>query len=172
MFRSLLWAFGVALLVGCASDPAPVRTGISPSPRYHAPDPTRPTSNPSNPAIVGNAAWQAEAAKWIGAPYKVGGQSREGMDAIGLIRRMYENVGRIRVTTDLEELSRTGLAMPRDQLRPGDVVFFGDPKIDGAGIYLGENRFVQASPTFGVAYARLDDPQFAKTYRTARRLLR
>ena len=55
---------------------------------------------------------------------------------------------------------------------PGDIVFFGSPQITGAGIYLGENRFVQAAPTFGVAYSQLNDPQFSQNYRTARRILR
>ena len=113
-----------------------------------------------------------EATKWIGAPYRAGGNSREGMDEIGLIRRMYENVARIKIALGLEELSRTGVAIPRDQLRPGDIVFFGDPRISGAGIYIGNGRFVQATPTFGVAYAQLNDSQFAQNYRTARRILR
>ena len=172
MFRSLLWAAGVALFFGCASEPEPMRTGIAPNTRYHTPDPTTPSANPSNPAIVGESAWESEATKWIGAPYRAGGNSREGMDEIGLIRRMYENVARIKIALGLEELSRTGVAIPRDQLRPGDIVFFGDPKISGAGIYIGNGRFVQATPTFGVAYAQLNDSQFAQNYRTARRILR
>jgi cell wall-associated NlpC family hydrolase len=162
-----------ALLCGCASDPEPMRTGVSSNSRYHVPDPTRPTSNPSNPAIVGESAWQSEATKWIGVPYKVGGNSREGMDVLGLIRRMYQNVGRIEIKSGLEELSRTGFAIPRDQLRPGDIVFFGEEKkINSAGIYIGENRFVHAHPTVGVVYAQLSDPQFSEKYRTARRILR
>ena len=172
MFRSLLWAAGVALFFGCASEPEPMRTGIAPNTRYHTPDPTSPTANPSNPAIVGESVWQSEATKWIGAPYRAGGNSREGMDGVGLIRRMYENVARIKIVPGLEELSRTGVAIPRDQLRPGDIVFFGDPKISGAGIYIGNGRFVQATPTFGVAYAQLNDPPNSQNYRTARRILR
>jgi cell wall-associated NlpC family hydrolase len=172
MFRPLLWAAGIALLIGCASQPEPMRTGVTENPRYHPPDPTTPVANPTNPVIVGDSIWQSEATKWIGAPYKPAGNSREGMDALGLIRRMYENVARIHITPELEELSRTGNAIPRDQLRPGDIIFFGSPQITGAGIYLGQNRFIQAAPTFGVAYAQLNDPQFSDHYRTARRLLR
>src|SRR3954466_15792419 len=172
MFRSLPGAAGVALLVGCALDPAPMRTGVSENPRYHPPDPTTAVAHPANPVIVGESVWLSEATKWIGAPYKVGGNSREGMDALGLIRRMYENVARIHLTPGLEELSRTGNAIPRDQLRPGDIIFFGSPQITGAGIYLGENRFVQAALTFGVTYAQLNDPQFSENYRIARRILR
>jgi cell wall-associated NlpC family hydrolase len=182
----LLLAVLIALLVGCASNPEPMRTGITTSSRYHTPDPTRPITNPSNPAIVGEAAWQSEATKWIGVPFRTGGNSREGMDTLGLVRKMYENVARIQITSGLEELSRTGVAIPRDQIRPGDIIFFEretgrriDPNDEhyiklktDAGIYLGKNRFVQASPTFGVAYAQLNDPQFSHNYRTARRILR
>jgi cell wall-associated NlpC family hydrolase len=94
------------------------------------------------------------------------------MDDLGLIRRMYENVARIQIKLGLEELSRTGTAIPRDKLRPGDIVFFGEPKITNAGVYIGENRFVQAHRTLGVVYAKLNDPQFSQNYRTARRTLR
>lgn len=173
MSRSLLWAMPVVLFGACASDPEPMRTGISSDSRYHAPDPTRPAVNPSNPAIVGESAWQSEATKWIGVPYRVGGNNREGMDVLGLVRQMYQNVARIEIKSGLEELSRTGFAIPRDQLRPGDIVFFGEEKaISSAGIYIGENRFVYAHSSLGVVYAQLSDPQFAEKYRTARRLLR
>jgi cell wall-associated NlpC family hydrolase len=188
MFRVLLLAVALAPLFGCASDPQPMRTGIAPNSRYHPPDPTRPVASSSNPAIVGESAWQSEAAKWIGAPYRIGGDTREGMDALGLIRRMYENVARIHIPWDLRELSRTGVAIPPDQLRPGDIIFFGnrtdrvyvggdryvdgEVRINGAGIYIGGNRFVEATPTFGVVYADLKGPQFSQDFRTARRILR
>src|ERR1041385_3028943 len=113
MFRSLLLAAVVGLLFGCASEPEPMRTGIAPNTRYHTPDPTSPSANPSNPPIVGESAWQSEATKWIGAPYRAGGNSREGMGEVGLIRRMYENVARIKIATGREELPRTGAAIRR-----------------------------------------------------------
>lgn len=94
------------------------------------------------------------------------------MDELGLIRRMYENVARIKLSSGLDELSRTGIAIPRDQLRPGEIVFFGKPNITGAGIYLGENRIVTARPTFGVVYAQLTEPPFSDEYRTATRIVR
>jgi cell wall-associated NlpC family hydrolase len=173
MFRPLLWAMPIVLFGACASDPEPMRTGISSNTRYHSPDPTRPTSNSTNPAIVGESAWQSEATKWIGVPYKAGGNTREGMDVLGLVRRMYQNVARIEIKSGLDELSRTGFAIPRDQLKPGDIVFFGDEKkITSAGIFIGENRFVHVHPTLGVVYAQLSDPQFSEKYQTARRILR
>jgi cell wall-associated NlpC family hydrolase len=187
MFRSSLLALSLALLFGCASEPEPMRTGIAPNPRYHPPGPTNPTVNPG-PAVVGDSAWQSEATKWIGVPFRPGGNNREGMDARGLVRRMYENVARIKLTSNVDELTRTGVAIPRDQLRPGDIVFFGkdighkvyvgdnpyhqETNITGAGIYLGDNRIVTADPILGVAYAQLFDPPYSENYLTARRILR
>jgi cell wall-associated NlpC family hydrolase len=164
----------IAALTGCASNssPEPMRTGVAPNPRYHPPDPTRPTANPTTPAIVGESAWQSEAAKWIGAPYRTGGSNREGMDSMGLVRKMYQNVARIDLPRDLDELSRTGFAIPRDQLRPGDIIFLGGNKITQAAIYIGQGRIVQAVQPFGVTYADLTTPQVTNSYRTARRILR
>lgn len=173
MFRSLLWAMGVVWFGACASDPEPVRTGISSNTGYQAPDPTRAVSNPSNPAIVGESAWQSEATKWIGVPFRAGGNNREGMDELGLVRRMYQNVGRIEIKSGLDELARTGFAIPRDQLKPGDIVFFGEEKkMSSAGVFIGDGRFVHAHSTLGVVYGWLNDPQFSEKYRTARRILR
>jgi lipoprotein Spr len=172
MFRSLLLAASLALICGCASNPEPMRTGIAPNPRYSPPEPTSPAANPSNPATVGESVWASDAAKWIGAPYRAGGNTREGMDTLGLIRRMYDNVARIHLTTGLEELARTGTAIPRDQLRPGDIVFFGKPTITDAGVFLGEGRFIESLPTFGVVYASLADQHTSERYNTARRILR
>lgn len=162
----------LALAFGCASDPEPMRTGITSNPRYHPPSPASPAFDSNNPVIVGDSAWQSEAAKWIGSSYRPGGDTREGMDALGLVRRMYQNVARIRLTAGLNELSRTGVAIPREQLLPGDIIFFGSSTIDGAGIFIGDNRFVTTDPVFGVACARLTDPRFSESYRIARRILR
>jgi cell wall-associated NlpC family hydrolase len=165
MLRSLLSAVWVALLFACAAEPEPMRTGLGAQQRYHPPNPSAPVANPTNPTMVGDAAWAAEAAKWIGSPYRPGGDSRDGMDALGLVGKMYENVARIELPGKLDELSRTGNAIPRDQLRPGDILFFGEL----AGVFLGDDRLILAHPTVGVVYAQVTD---LVDYRTARRILR
>lgn len=161
------------LLAGCATEPDPMRTSVTPNPRYNPPGPSQPVVNPSNPPIVGESAWGSEAAKWIGVPYRAGGDSRAGMDAMTLVRRMYENVARIVLPKDIGELSRTGFAIPRDQLRPGDLVFFEeDGKVNHVGIFLGDGRIVHADSARGVMYSLLTDPELATNYKTARRILR
>ena len=149
-----------------------MRTGIAPNPRYAPPNSAVSINDASNTAMVGDPVWAAEAAKWIGTHYRSGGSSRDGMDEAGLIRRIYENAARLRISEGLDELSRMGVAIPREQLRPGDMVFFGNPQISGAGIFLGGSRIVTATPAVGVVYAQITDAPFADSFRTARRLLR
>ena len=165
----------VALLAGCAApEPPTLRTGTSQNTRYTPPSPAQPVARPSNPAIVGESAWASEATKWIGAPYRAGGKGRAGMDALNLVQLMYRNVVRIELPKSIEELSRTGFAIPRDQLRPGDIVFFKmrTAGADHAGVFLGNGRFVQAHPSYGVVYSNLSDSIFTSDYLTARRILR
>ena len=60
-----------------------------------------------------------------------------------------------------------GVPVSRDQLQPGDLVFF-DPGAAGPGhegIYIGGGRFVQAPHTGDfVRISNLDDPDFISRY--------
>jgi cell wall-associated NlpC family hydrolase len=171
MFRPLTAAVLLATLLGCAQ-PETMRTGVAPNTSYHPPGSSHPTPNPTTPAVVGESAWQSEAAKWVGASYRSGGNTREGMDSLGLVLRMYQNVARIDLPHDLYELSRTGATVLRDQLKPGDIIFLGGDHITHAALYLGNGRVVQSIQPFGVTYADISTPQVANLYRTARRILR
>jgi len=174
---SLLIAL-LAGLAGCDSNqPArPMRNGITPSSRYTPPAPARPLQGQTAPPPVGDPAWQSEATKWIGTPYRTGGMSRKGMDCSGLVGMMYQNVARLKLPRTTDELSRTGTSISqKNQLRPGDIVLFqtsSRPAINHAGIFLGGNRFVHASTAHGVMYSELTDPFYAEHYRGARRILR
>jgi cell wall-associated NlpC family hydrolase len=164
-------------VAGCASSESnrTMRTGVSRNSRYTPMDPARPSQRGAQPPIVGSSAWSSEAAKWIGTPYRLGGASRAGMDCSGLIVTMYRNVARVELPRTAYEQSRTGTAIPQRELRPGDLLFFQtskEPRINHAGIYLGQNRFVHASKSQGVVYSDLDETYYAEAYRGARRILR
>ncbi len=167
----------LACLAACASPESSqtMRGGISPDSRYTTPSPATPLPNPGNPAILGESAWASEAAKWAGVPYQKGGRNRAGMDASGLVSRMYENVARVEVPRDLAELGRTGTAIPRGQTRPGDIVMFQmseQPAIWHAGVLLGGGRFIHATIGAGVAYSDLSEPYWAERFRGGRRIAR
>jgi cell wall-associated NlpC family hydrolase len=63
-----------------------------------------------------------------------------------------------------------GVAVPKDQLEPGDIVFFDD--LGHVGLYIGGGLFVDAPHTGTVVQvASLDSGWYAETYVGARRIL-
>ena len=62
-----------------------------------------------------------------------------------------------------------GIAVPRDQLAPGDLVFFDG--LGHVGIYIGGGQFVHAPHTGDVVkISSLSDSWYSATYVGARRL--
>lgn len=82
----------------------------------------------------------------IGAPYRFGGAGERGYDCAGLVRSAYAAAG-VKLPRTTTELFKAGLAVSRDELRPGDLVFFRNTYrrgISHVGIYIGGGRFVHA----------------------------
>ena len=87
---------------------------------------------------------------------RYGGNTPEGgFDCSGLIGYVYRSeVGRAPPRT-VAALAGFGQAVPRSDLRSGDLVLFGGGRPTHAGIYVGNGRFVHAPSTGGTV--RLDD---------------
>jgi peptidoglycan DL-endopeptidase CwlO len=63
-----------------------------------------------------------------------------------------------------------GVSVPRDQLEPGDIVFFDG--LGHVGIYIGGGEFVHAPHTgTDVQVSSLDSGSYADSYDGARRIL-
>ena len=69
---------------------------------------------------------------------------------------------------DLQGQLNAGPKIPRDQLQPGDLVFFQNsymPGLSHAGIYLGGGRFINAeSEKVGVQVRSLSDPFWSSRF--------
>ncbi len=116
---------------------------------------------------------RTEARSWMGAPHVWGGVTREGVDCSGLTLRMYADVFGLRLPRTTAEQVRAGTAIGKENLRPGDLVFFHTEgkRTRHVGIYLCCGEFVHASSSGGVMISRLDEPYWRAAYWTARRLL-
>jgi cell wall-associated NlpC family hydrolase len=86
----------------------------------------------------------------IGIRYKWGGNTAdEGFDCSGFVKRVYESSIGLSLPRTALEMSRRGEAIKKDDLKPGDLVFFNTMRrtFSHVGIYLGANRFIHAPRT-------------------------
>jgi cell wall-associated NlpC family hydrolase len=109
------------------------------------------------------------ATRYLGVPYVWGGASpSEGFDCSGLVMFAYAQVG-VSLPHYAASQFNYGTPVLRDELEPGDLVFFNG--LRHVGIYVGDDRFVQAPRTGDVVkVSSLDDPWYAATYAGARHL--
>ena len=106
-----------------------------------------------------------------GTPYVFGGTTRSGFDCSGFTKYVYAGSGISLPRTSYAQFA-SGSAVGRDNLRPGDLVFFST-YAQGAshvGIYTGGGRFVHASnPNSDVKVSSLNDSYYSSRYLGARR---
>lgn len=115
-----------------------------------------------------------QAMELLGIPYRRGGNSPEsGFDCSGFVSHVFrEGLGLI-LPRSSKEMSKSGEAISKDQLRPGDLVFFNTMRsaFSHVGIYLGDNQFVHAPRSGGrVRVEDLRDGYWNKRFNGARRV--
>jgi len=108
---------------------------------------------------------------FLGAPYRLGGNTLKGIDCSSYVRKMYEFFD-IALPRTAREQSIIGVSIERAELEEGDLVFFQTRRpIGHVGIYIGNNEFVHASRRSKVVRIdSLDLPYFQKRFRRAVRV--
>lgn len=112
----------------------------------------------------------------VGIPYRLGGNSPQtGLDCSGLVGHVFRQTAGMQLPRDSRAISDAAQPLARDELQPGDLVFFNtlNRAYSHVGIYLGENRFVHASSsrTGGVMVSNLNDTYWRTRFDGARRVL-
>jgi cell wall-associated NlpC family hydrolase len=109
------------------------------------------------------------AMRYLGTPYVYGGASPGGFDCSGLVMYVYAQVGVSLPHSSYAQYSM-GVPVSRDQLQPGDLVFFDG--LGHVGIYAGGGTFIHAPHTGDVVkISSLSESWYASTYVGARRIL-
>lgn len=109
--------------------------------------------------------------KFIGVPYKVGGNSMEGIDCGGFVAAVFkEALGFEMPQTSAEQFKR-GLPVRAKDLRFGDLVFFNTNGASAShvGIYLDDTLFAHASVSLGVTISSLESAYYEKRLQEGRR---
>lgn len=81
----------------------------------------------------------------IGRPYVWGAVGPSSFDCSGLVQWAYKQIGKDLPRTSRQQ-AQVGTPVSRDQLQPGDLVFFNSP-VSHVGIYVGDNKILNAVET-------------------------
>ena len=117
------------------------------------------------------------AMNFLGVPYRLGGNTNDtGFDCSGFTRHIFESsIGLVLPRRADEQATTAGLmSIRRDQLKPGDLVFFNTMRrtFSHVGIYLGDNHFLHAPRTGAeVRVESMEDSYWVKRYNGARRII-
>ena len=84
----------------------------------------------------------------LGKPYVWGDEGPDSFDCSGLVQYIYKNALGINLPRVSYDQSKVGQAVSREDLQPGDLVFFDTMdkgKVSHVGMYIGNNEFIHAA---------------------------
>ena len=119
-----------------------------------------------------------DAEKYLGAPYKYGGNTSSGFDCSGFTVKVFDE-NNTKLPRRSEDQSNAGKSISIKETKPGDLLFFataGGSKVTHVGIVHdigndGEVKFIHASTSKGVIISSLNEKYWNKAYLFARRVL-
>lgn len=110
--------------------------------------------------------------EWQGVRYKLGGDSKSGIDCSALIQKAFEDKLDLKIPRTTILQSEMGTQINKSQLETGDLVFFKTGRNSRhVGIYLENGNFLHASTKRGVMISNLDNSYFKKHYWKSQRII-
>ncbi|WP_442780871.1 C40 family peptidase [Chryseobacterium sp. SL1] len=119
-----------------------------------------------------------DAEKYLGAPYKFGGNTSSGFDCSGFTVKVFEE-NDFKLPRRSADQAEAGYQIDIKDVKPGDLLFFataGGSRVSHVGIVHdigsdGEVKFIHASTSKGVIISSLNETYWNKAYLHAQRVL-
>ncbi|HUH19958.1 C40 family peptidase [Albibacterium sp.] len=110
---------------------------------------------------------------WIGTPYRLGGNTKNGIDCSAFAAELYEQVFNTSIGSNSRNIYSNVDKVSKNNLQPGDFVFFKirSKNISHVGVYIGDNKFAHASSSRGVMVSDLNDAYWKRYYYNGGRAL-
>ena len=114
--------------------------------------------------------------QFIGTPYIWGGTDlKSGVDCSGLTQKVYQGFD-INISRVSYMQVDDGAPVRKDQLQPGDLVFFdtsgtNNGQISHVGIFIKDDKFLHADSTNGVMISSLNSNYYTRNYVAGCRIL-
>jgi len=102
---------------------------------------------------------------WKGTKYSLGGDSENGIDCSALTRRVYREVYGYELPRQTIQQIKVGAHIQKENLKPGDIVFFRPEGNNHTAVYLGDTLFINASSSKGVVISTLENTYWNKYFR-------
>ncbi len=119
-----------------------------------------------------------DAEKYLGSPYKYGGNTSSGFDCSGFTAKVFAE-NDYQLPRRSSDQAQVGDLIDVRNIKPGDLLFFstsGGSRVSHVGIVHdigrdGEIKFIHASTSKGVIISSLNESYWNKAYLHARRVL-
>ena len=119
-----------------------------------------------------------DAEKYLGTPYKFGGNTSSGFDCSGFTVKVFEE-NSYNLPRRSSDQAEAGKNIDITDVKPGDLLFFataGGSRVSHVGIVHdigpdGEVKFIHASTSKGVIISSLNEKYWNKAYLRAQRVL-
>ncbi len=118
-----------------------------------------------------NLSLYAEAAKWLGTPYRYGGSTRKGIDCSALVAQIYLHTYKKKLERNTQAIANKNCRkVSKRNLKSGNLVFFNTTKkkkkgVNHVDLFLKNGYFIHASTSKGVIISNLQEDYYKKNWK-------
>ena len=117
---------------------------------------------------------EKEARRWLGTPYRYGGESLQGTDCSGMMMKVFEKVCGVKLPRNSAEQQQYCEPVSLRTVERGDLLFFCTSskkgRVSHVGLYIGEGDFIHASSSKGVIISNMKQDYYRRHFHSAGRV--